>query len=64
MPARAINETIDMEKQTLKRIARGKGSITAYVCTCGYTTAYQANENSVNAAFAQHLSQEHPGNYN
>jgi hypothetical protein len=52
-----------MEKQTLKRIANGKGSITAYVCTCGYTTAYQANQDIVNAAFAQHLSQEHPGNY-
>jgi hypothetical protein len=53
-----------MEKQTLERIAQGKGSVTAYVCTCGYITAYQSNENSVNAAFAQHLSQEHPGNYN
>jgi hypothetical protein len=53
-----------MEKQTLERIAQGKGSVTAYVCTCGYITAYQSNENSVNAAFAQHLLQEHPGNYN
>ncbi len=53
-----------MEKQTLERIAQGKGSIKAYVCTCGYITAYQSNENSVNAAFAQHLLQEHPGNYN